>query len=248
MKIIKDIQYYADSHSRHTLDLYLPDVESFPVFIYFHGGGITDGTKEMAESFAGFLTGHGIAVASANYRIYPTAAFPEFLRDAAGACSWVYNHISEYGNCTDFYVGGSSAGGYISMMLCFDKKYLAPYKLSPTDFSGFIHDAGQPTCHFNVLREMGIDSRRVIVNEASPLFYVGIDPEYPPMLFIVSDTDMENRFEQTQLMLSTIKHFEYDMTKINYKLMHGGHCAYINEFDENGDNIFGKIIHEYIKA
>ena len=132
------------------------------------------------------------------------------------------------------------------MMLCFDKKYLAPYKLSPMDFCGFIHDAGQPACHFNVLREMGIDSRRVIINDAAPIFHIGIDPEYAPMLFIVSDNDMENRYEQTILALSTLKHFGYDQSKIAFKLMHGTHCAYVNEFDEKGDNIFGQIIHKYI--
>ena len=55
--------------------------------------------------------------------------------------------------------------------------------------------------HFNVLREKGFDTRRVIINEQAPLYYVGIEKKYPKMLFIVSTNDLENRYEQTMLLL-----------------------------------------------
>ena len=76
--------------------------------------------------------------------------------------------------------------------------------IDPLKINGYIHDAGQPTVHFNVLKEKGIDSRRVIINEDAPLYYVGIEKEYPRMLFIVSTNDLENRYEQTMLMLRTL--------------------------------------------
>ena len=56
------------------------------------------------------------------------------------------------------------------------------------------------------------------------------------MIFIVSDNDMINRYEQTQLTISTLKHFGYDERKIQYRLMHGTHCQY-SETTE-----FGKIM------
>ena len=189
MKMIKDICYGKNDFDRRKLDIYLPETDEFPVFIYFHGGGIEKGSKEDIEVAARELTRRGVAVVSANYSLYPDAVYPEFLRDAAAAVAWTRNHMHEYGKCEKFYIGGSSAGGYISMMLCFDKKYLSPYKLEPTDFAGFIHDAGQPTTHFNVLRERGIDPRRVIIDEAAPLYHIGTSEGYPPMLFIVSDND-----------------------------------------------------------
>lgn len=65
-------------------------------------------------------------------------------------------------------MGGSSAGGYLSMMLCFDKKYYEAVGVSPSDISGCVHDAGQPTVHFKVLKERGIDSRRIIIDESAP--------------------------------------------------------------------------------
>ena len=127
------------------------------------------------------------------------------------------------------------------MMLCFDDKYLSPYKLPAGVIKGYIHDAGQPTTHFNVLRERGIDPRRVIIDEAAPIYHVGVSANYPPMMFIVSDDDMINRYEQTQLVLSTLKHFEYDKNKIYYKLMSGTHCHYSETIE------LGEIICKFIK-
>lgn len=247
MKQIKDISY--GEFSMQKLDLFLPECNcnEFSIFVYFHGGGLEGGDKSDFNLAAEYLANHGTAVVSANYRMYPAAVYPEFIRDAAEVVAWVNNHIAEYGKCRGIFVGGSSAGGYLSMMLCFDKRYLAPYGISPGDIAGFVHDAGQPTCHFNVLREQGIDSRRVIVDEAAPLFHIGKDPDYPPMVFIVSDSDMENRYEQTQLLLSTMKHFGYNSSKYSLKLMHGSHCHYVNLADKNGESSFGKIINNFIE-
>ena len=172
--------------------------------------------------------------------MYPQALYPQFICDGAEAVGWIYKNIGKYGNCEGIYIGGSSAGGYLSMMLCFDDKYLTPYHIPENVIKGYVHDAGQPTTHFNVLRERGIDSRRVIIDEAAPLYHIGKAESYPPMIFIVSDNDMKNRFEQTQLTISTLKHFEYDESKIYYRLMHGTHCHYSHKVE------FGKIICEFI--
>ena len=245
MKVIKDIAYSDMGHVRQKLDLYLPDCEEFPVFVYFHGGGLEHGSKEGHKHIQ-YLTEHGVAVVCANYRMYPSAVFPEFIRDAAAAVAWTFQNIGQYGTCKGIFVGGSSAGGYLSMMLCFNKAYLAPYHITPLQIAGFVHNAGQPTAHFNVLRERGIDSRRLIVDETAPLYFIGQEPEYAPMLFLVSDNDMENRYEQTMLVLSTLKHFRYDQEKIELQVLHGRHCQHNKEVDENGDSVFGKIIYEYI--
>lgn len=247
MKVLKDISYSELGHKNQVLDLYLPESDEFSVFIYFHGGGLEAGSKDKKKTLAPYLADKNIAFVSAEYRMYPEAAFPDFLRDGACAVSWVFKNIEKYGKCDKIYVGGSSAGAYISMMLCFDKKYLAPYKIAPTDIAGFIHDAGQPTSHFNVLREFGIDSRRVIVDETAPLYFVGMEESYSPMLIIVSDDDMQNRLEQTELLVSTLKHFGHE-NKVTLKVMHGKHCQYVNQNDDDGNNILSKIVYEYINS
>jgi hypothetical protein len=245
MRKLENICYCDIGHPRHYLDLYLPDCEEFDVFVYFHGGGLENGSKDTAMRYSDqYLLERNIALVMVNYRMYPSAVFPEFIRDAAAAVAWTFKNINNYGKARGIYVGGSSAGGYLSMMLCFDKSYLAPYKIHPTQIAGFIHDAGQPTSHFNVLRERGLDSRRLIIDETAPLYFIGQEPEYAPMLFIVSDNDMENRYEQTMLVLSTLKHFRYDQSKIALKVMNGTHCHYVSRY-ENG---LGTLVHEFIET
>ena len=247
MKSIMDICYSPETEQY--LDLHLPECDSFPVFLYFHGGGIEKGDKaaQRNDAFIKHLTDKGIAVASANYRMYPTAKYPDFIEDAASATAWVFANAKNYGNITGIYVGGSSAGGYLSQMLCFDKHYLAKHGIDPMDITGFIHDAGQPTAHFNVLRERGIDRRRVIIDESAPLYHIGVDKEYPPMLVVVSDNDMKNRYEQTMLLMSTLKHFGLD-ENAKLQVMHSTHCAYVGKVDENGTSIFGKLVSDFIEG
>ena len=86
------------------------------------------------------------------------------------------------------------------------------------------------------------------MDETAPLYFIGQEPEYAPMLFIVSDNDMENRYEQTMLVLSTLRHFRYDQSKIGWKVMQGTHCRYVCSENKNGDNIFGNIVYDYISS
>ena len=246
MRVIKDIFYDEAKDTSRSLDLYLPDAESFPIYVHFHGGGLVNGSKD-GGAYCEQLAKRGIAVATCNYRMYPAAKYPEFILDAAKAVAWVKNNISEYGKCDKIFVGGSSAGGYLSMMLCFDPLWLSANRVKLSDIAGFIHDAGQPTVHFNVLKERGIDSRRVIIDTAAPLFHIGNGAKYPPMLIIVSDNDMKNRYEQTMLLMSTLDHFGYsDLATL--KLMHGTHTSYCKAFEPDGSNVYANLIEEYIKA
>lgn len=241
---------YSDVFYKDNLDLkiFLPDEDAFSLFVYFHGGGLEHGSNAGCEVFASTLCKQGIGVATVNYRKYHTAKFPDYLEDAAEAVAWVFKHISEYGECKGIYAGGSSAGGYMSMMLQFDNKYLQKHGISPTDLAGFIHDAGQPTTHFNLIKyEYKLHGNRVIIDEKAPIYHIGEAESYSPMLIIVSDDDMQNRYEQTQLLMSTLKHFGHE-DKVSYKLMHGKHCAYVYQKDDDGEGVFGKMVGEFIKT
>ena len=119
MKAFTDI-CYCDKNNQY-LDVYLPNCQQFPVFIYFHGGGLENGDKSRQQVLYNYLTDHGVAVVAPNYRMYPTAHYPDFLVESAKAVAWTFDNIHTYGTPTEIYIGGSSAGGYISQMLCFDK-------------------------------------------------------------------------------------------------------------------------------
>ena len=243
MKKIENVPYGSCGIAQ-SLDIYLPEHPTQALFVYFHGGGLENGDKSIADVFAPYLTECGIAVVSANYRMYPEYSYPDFIYDAASALAWSYQFMKNELCCEKLFVGGSSAGAYLSMMLCFDKRYLESVKLNSSVISGFFHDAGQPTAHFNVLKHKGIDARRVIIDESSPLYYVGIENHYPPMRFIVSDNDMKGRYEQTMLMLSTLSDFGYD--DYDHVTMQGTHCDYCERLDESGKSVFAKMILDFI--
>ena len=175
------------------------------------------------------------------------ASYPDFIRDAAAAVAWAKNNMANYGKVTGFFVGGSSAGGYLSEMLCFDKKYLNMYGIDSDKIDGYIFDAGQPTSHFNVLKERGIDSRRIIVDETAPLYHITGGRDYAKMQIFVSDHDIENRYEQTQLLMSTLKHFGMSEEKIDYRFMENStHCSYRNKQTEDGKWIFAEMISDFL--
>lgn len=248
MKFLENICYAERENERLLLDIYLPEASEFSVFVFFHGGGIESGSKANAARFAEYLTNRGIAVVSADYRMYPNAKYPDFIEDAAEAVHWVSDNINAYGKCEKMFIGGSSAGGYLSMMLCFDSRWLSPFGELKVPVVGYFHNAGQPTCHFNVLKkERNLSPKRVIIDDSAPIYHVGTAEEYPPMHFVVSDNDMACRYEQTKLMLATLENFGYDMDKIGFTLAHGKHCEQDKTVDENGDNLLGKMMFDFIQ-
>ncbi len=244
MRVLKDIFYSDERIAEKSLDLYIPTGECKAVLFYMHGGGIEAGEKHHQEREGAYLAERGYGFISINYRMYPSAKYPEFICDSAEAVAWAVKNINEYFGCGKLYVSGSSAGGYLSMMLCFDKRYYEAVGISNADISGYLHDAGQPTAHFNVLKYSGIDYRRVIADERAPIYYIGLEDEYPPMRFIVSDNDMKGRYEQTMLTLNTLEHFGY--RHFDHRVMHGGHCQYCHDVDENGVPVLAHIMEDFL--
>ena len=251
MKTIKDIVYDEKLKNAGKLDLYLPETDlPCPVLIYIHGGGIEGGDKYGGESLSlQKLTEKNIAFASLNYRMYPDAKFPEFIEDCAKACAFILDKSFTYGKFSKCFIGGSSAGSYISMMLCFDKSYLAAYGINSQMIDGYVFDAGQPTVHFNVLRERDEDPSLIRIDKAAPLYFInnhiGENEKTPAFLIFTAEYDMPCRFEQNKLLIRTMEIFGYD--KITFHLMNiFGHCGYIGAEDNDGNDIFFEKINDFI--
>jgi acetyl esterase/lipase len=218
VKTICNIVYGDDRIPEQRLDLYTPEAEGFSTLFFLHGGGMEGGGRAGELYLKAFAEG-GFGVAVPDYRLYPRAAYPQFIEDAAAALSWTVGNIGAYGGNGRIFVAGSSAGAYLAMMLCFDKKYLARHGIDPDGMAGYVFDAGQPTVHFNVLREAGTDPRKVVADDRSPLYHICGERNYPPMLVLCADHDMENRYEQTLLFVSTMRHFGHH--GVDFRLMKG---------------------------
>ena len=116
MKTYFDIPYVENASEMQLLDVYVPDCDSFPVYVHLHGGGLEKGSRKGFSHIAEQLAERGIASVSIEYRMFPDAKYPDFIEDAASAVKWVKDNISTYGKCEGIYVGGSSAGGYLSKL------------------------------------------------------------------------------------------------------------------------------------
>ena len=113
--------------SRCVLDIYYPDTDKgFATLIWFHGGGLESGNKELLDGFRR----QGFAVVSVNYRLFPQGKCPDYLYDAAQAVAWTFENISRYGGTPDqIYVSGHSAGGYLTLMVALAKEYTEAFGL-----------------------------------------------------------------------------------------------------------------------
>jgi acetyl esterase/lipase len=115
------LEYATAEGESLSLDLHLPSEPDgrVPTLLYFHGGGWALGSRDAIppERLAG-LVGHGIALASASYRLAPAHTFPAQVHDVKAAVRWLRAHAEEYGLHPDAIgAGGASAGGHLASML-----------------------------------------------------------------------------------------------------------------------------------
>lgn len=100
------------------LDLYLPNVKKdhASLVVWIHGGGWRKGSKDRCPFT--WLTAHGYAVASVQYRLTDKAKFPAQIHDCKGALRWLRANAKKYGyNADRIGVAGISAGGHLVALL-----------------------------------------------------------------------------------------------------------------------------------
>lgn len=196
-----------DEKDRCKLDLYLPKGKAgAPVLVWFHGGGLTAGRKDddFTIGIAQSLAQAGVAVASANYRLSPKSSFPAYVEDAAAAFAWVRAHIAEYGvDPARVIVGGHSAGGYLTLMIGLDPRFLRKHGLEPGAIAGLIPISGQVMTHYTIREERGLDKETILADEAAPIHYAR--KETPPLLVLYADRDMPARAEENAYLVAALK-------------------------------------------
>ena len=207
---IGDADYRAE---RCRLDLYLPpksdapDAEKFPVLVWFHGGGLSGGSK----SVPGPLKNKGLGVVAVNYRLSSKRAkCPDYLVDAAAAVAWTLDRIEEYGGDPKrVYVSGHSAGGYLTAMLALDPKWLGLFGKSNMDLAGALPVSGQVTTHFQILNERYgrnvTPSNPAEIDELAPLHFT--TKKAPPIHLLVGDSKIEwpGRVEENALLAAMLR-------------------------------------------
>ena len=204
----KDIAYRQDQgdaeiKDRCKLDFYYPkNAKNYATIIWFHGGGLTGGGKEIPEA----LKKQGVAVVGVGYRLSPKVKVVQCIEDAAAATAWVATHVeSKGGDPKKLFISGHSAGGYLASMITLDKKWLKPYGVDPDTFAGLIPFSGQAITHFTARKERGIPELQPIIDDMAPIYFVRKDA--PPILLLSGDRNLElyGRYEESAYFWRMLK-------------------------------------------
>lgn len=209
----KNLTDYMEKRCR--LDVYYPKgASNFPTVVWFHGGGLRAGSKSVPEG----LKNQGMAVVAVNYRLSPRVKSPAYIEDAAAAVAWTFQNIENYGGSKNrIFVAGMSAGGYLTSMLGFDKRWLAAHDIDADEIAGLIPFSGHAVTHFTPRAERGIKDTQPIIDDLAPLFHTRNDA--PPVLFITGDRDLEmlGRYEETAYfwrMLQVVGHPDAELYEL----------------------------------
>lgn len=239
---------YREGEAACQLDLYRPDGgKKLPCLVWFHGGGMTGGSKNDVGTIAvaKALAEKGLLVACVGYRLNPQVKYPAYIEDAAAAVHWMKaNAAAHGGNEGKVFVAGHSAGGYLSLMVGNDKRWLAHHGDASTDLAGVISLSGQTITHFTIRAERGLADTTIVVDDAAPLHYA--KEACAPQLILYAEKDMAMRAEENAFYLSARAAAGHK--QVTGKLMAGTDHGNIGGNLAQPDNAVMREIMQFIKA
>jgi acetyl esterase/lipase len=219
-QITKNIPYYPDSISSKNsyikeqclLDIYKPIGKSnAPVIVWFHGGGLTGGTKEIPKD----LLDYGYLIVSIEYRLSPKVKAPGYIEDAAAGTAWVFNNIASYeGNVKQIFLCGHSAGGYLDLMIGLENKWLAKYNINTNAIAGLIPLSPQVITHYTIRDENNVSKYQPLIDTYAPVYHIKKDT--PPIVLITGDREKEllGRYEENAYFFRMMKLIENPRVKL----------------------------------
>lgn len=226
IRVEKDVAYLVEPavqddyrRQRCHLDWYLPvGIEGFPTVVWFHGGSLRAGEKdgEHEQAIARRFAQAGVGFVSVNYRLSPKAQFPAYVEDAAAAVAFVRKSVADKGGAPEHvFVSGHSAGGYLTLMVGLDPKYLKSHDLEPRDLAGFLPVAGQTITHSTVRAEKGIPEDQPVIDAGAPAYHVPFHQSVPIMC-IAGGRDLPARSEENQYLVAMLKAHKHPQAEYHH--------------------------------
>lgn len=127
-----------DAQHQLSSDIYYTKGQAKGTVIFIYGGSWRTGSKDIYGFLADGLVKFGYNVVIPSYRLYPEAAYPEFIRDIETFMVWFDKNAGQLELATDKrFLMGHSAGAYNAAMYLTDSQYHKPFK-----YDAFIGLAG----------------------------------------------------------------------------------------------------------
>lgn len=228
------------------LDVYRPRraLKDRPVLLQIHGGAWTEkmGSKEhQAMPLMTDLALQGWICVSINYRLSPTATFPEHLIDCKEGLKWIRESISEFGGDPDFVVvTGGSAGGHLCALMALtagDPAYQPGFEDADMRVQGAVpiygvydftddhwtstHKGDRDMIATSVMK-LPREGHRAEYEAASPLFRVHADA--PPFLVVHGDRDSLVPVSQARNLVARLR--EVSQNPVAYAEIEGAQHAF----------------------
>lgn len=119
-------------------DIYYTKGQAKGTVVFIYGGSWRSGSKDIYSFLADGIVKFGYNVVIPSYRLFPKAAFPEFIRDIETFMLWLDHHATQlHLNTENLFLMGHSAGAFNAAMYLTDSQYN-----KPLNYAGFIGLAG----------------------------------------------------------------------------------------------------------
>lgn len=219
-QIHRDLCYVSDSEcgEKRRLDLYRPSAAEWPVIVFVHGGGWTEGDKRLTVAgddvygnIGRFYAGRGIGVAVINYRLMPEVGWKEQVEDVRRAVGWVRDRVAAYGgNPEQIFLMGHSAGAHLASLAALEIRKDMPNVLGVVAVSGaaldltdqVTYDLGEDIRYYEK-RFKGADETDEWKTVASPLSRVSA--EAPPFLLLYAGGESKGLQRQTRRLAEALE-------------------------------------------
>jgi arylformamidase len=190
------------------------------IFAWMHGGGWTNGYKELMLYMGPALAAHGVTFVSIGYRLAPQNVFPVCFHDAISAVAKIHSVTAQIGaDPKRLFVGGWSAGGHLAALLATRRDWQSNAGLSADVIRGCITMTG--IFDFTAGNGMAVRPRFLGAPEsaqeyaASPIFH--ISSETTPMLLTHGgDTDFPHLVTQAVKMEQVLRGRGLDVKRVGF--------------------------------
>ena len=123
-----------------------PEPVNDTLVIYIHGGGWNSNSPEIFHFIGQKIAMEGYDCIMPSYRKTPARRYNHIIYDIFAGYTEIKKYLSRNNlSYSKIYVAGSSAGGHLGALLCYDKILQRKFNISPDEFTGFISLAG-PLC------------------------------------------------------------------------------------------------------
>jgi acetyl esterase/lipase len=237
--------------------------ERRPAILQIHGGGWVMGDKrEQGIALLNHLAANGWVGFNANYRLSPSATWPEHLIDLKRALVWIREHADEYGVDPDLVaVTGGSAGGHLAAMMALtanDPAYQPGFEDADTSVQAAVPFYGV----FDMTDRLGVNHddflRRFIEPYVIKAFYEDepekfsmasptdqVHAEAPPFFVIHGNRDTLAPLEDAQLFVERLR--TVSTQPVVFAELHGAQHAFDLFYSPRSTPVF-QAVERFLEA